>query len=274
MTKPAVTLRNTKGSALTYSELDTNFTNLQNATVSLTAGTGGTKVSADLNGNITLVAGSGVTLTGDNTAKTVTINTTGGGDITVNEIEFGSTGAFSDVVAFTTKEDRYMLLQPVRSDPSVRGGSVTLYNNDNAYKGTISILPLTNGFTYIKRAAIEDSYIAYTASGTISPDAGGEISAQTNPTTPAGQTQYITLTGNITINNFKINGVGTPSIPNGAKIKLFLVQPSSGGPYTLTSTMKFAGGDKTLSTAANAVDLLEIWYVNSQFHARLTKNFS
>jgi hypothetical protein len=76
MTKPAVTLRNTKGSALTYSELDTNFTNLQNATVSLTAGTGGTAVSADLNGNITLVAGTGITLAGNNTAKTVTITGT------------------------------------------------------------------------------------------------------------------------------------------------------------------------------------------------------
>jgi hypothetical protein len=85
MTKPAVTLRNTKGSALTYSELDTNFTNLQNATVSLTAGTGGTKVSAYHNGNITLVAGTGITFSGDNTAKTVTINSGSGLTDIVND---------------------------------------------------------------------------------------------------------------------------------------------------------------------------------------------
>jgi hypothetical protein len=44
----------------------------------LTAGTGGTAVTADLNGNITLVAGTGVTLTGDNTAKTITVTASGG----------------------------------------------------------------------------------------------------------------------------------------------------------------------------------------------------
>ena len=74
MTKPAITKREVKGLALTYSELDTNFQNLRDATVSLTAGTGGTQVVSDLNGNITLVAGTGITLSGDNTAKTLTIN--------------------------------------------------------------------------------------------------------------------------------------------------------------------------------------------------------
>ena len=81
MAKPAITKRVTKGSALSYSELDTNFQNLADATISLTAGTGGTAVASDLNGNITLVAGTGVTLTGDNTAKTITINTAGTGTV-------------------------------------------------------------------------------------------------------------------------------------------------------------------------------------------------
>lgn len=76
MAKPAITKRTTKGAALTYSELDTNFQNLADATLTLTADTSGTAVTADLNGNITLVAGTGITLTGDNTAKTVTITGT------------------------------------------------------------------------------------------------------------------------------------------------------------------------------------------------------
>lgn len=79
MAKPAITKRTTKGAALTYSELDTNFQNLADATVTLTAGTGGTQVTADLNGNITVVAGTNITVTGDNTTKTITINSTGGG---------------------------------------------------------------------------------------------------------------------------------------------------------------------------------------------------
>ncbi len=90
MAKPAVTLRNTKGAALTYSELDTNFTNLKDATVTLTAGSGGTAVTADLNGTITIVAGTNITVSGDNSAKTITINSTGGsGSLNVNTITVG-----------------------------------------------------------------------------------------------------------------------------------------------------------------------------------------
>lgn len=82
MTKPAITKRSVKGAALTYNELDTNFQNLQDATVSITAGSGGTQVTSDLNGNITLVAGTGVSLSGDNTAKTITITSTTTGGVT------------------------------------------------------------------------------------------------------------------------------------------------------------------------------------------------
>jgi hypothetical protein len=83
MSKPAITKRVTKGAALTYSELDTNFQNIVDATVTITAGTAGTAVTADLNGNITLVAGTNVTITGNNSAKTVTINSTAAGSGTV-----------------------------------------------------------------------------------------------------------------------------------------------------------------------------------------------
>jgi hypothetical protein len=78
MAKPTITTRASKGAALTYTELDNNFTNIKDATLTLTAGTSGTAVTADLNGNITLVAGTGITLAGDNTAKTITITSSGG----------------------------------------------------------------------------------------------------------------------------------------------------------------------------------------------------
>jgi trimeric autotransporter adhesin len=77
MAKPAITLRSTKGAALTYAELDSNFTNIKDATVSITGGS--TAVTADLNGNITLVAGTNVTITGNNTSKEITISATSGG---------------------------------------------------------------------------------------------------------------------------------------------------------------------------------------------------
>lgn len=78
MTKPTITTRATKGSALTWTEGDTNLENLRDATVTIKADTGGTDVVSDLNGTVTIVAGTNVTISGDNTAKTVTINAAGG----------------------------------------------------------------------------------------------------------------------------------------------------------------------------------------------------
>lgn len=82
MTKPSIVTRASKGSALTWTEGDTNLTNLRDATITIKAGSGGTDVVSDLNGTVTLVAGTNVTLSGDNTAKTVTINAAGGSGIT------------------------------------------------------------------------------------------------------------------------------------------------------------------------------------------------
>ena len=79
MAKPTILTRASKGSALTWTEGDTNLTNLRDATVSIKAGTAGTSVISDLNGEITLVAGTNVTLSGNNSTKEITINATGGG---------------------------------------------------------------------------------------------------------------------------------------------------------------------------------------------------
>ena len=78
MTKPSITKRSVKGAALTYNELDDNFQNLKDATLTITAGSGGTAVVADLNGTITLVAGTGISFTGDNSAKTITVTSSAG----------------------------------------------------------------------------------------------------------------------------------------------------------------------------------------------------
>ena len=84
MAKPTIVTRATKGSALTWTEGDANLTNLQNATVSIKAGSAGVSVSSDLNSELTLVAGTNITLTGDNTAKTITVDATGGGATTLD----------------------------------------------------------------------------------------------------------------------------------------------------------------------------------------------
>ena len=80
MALPAITLRNTKGSALTHTEMDTNLTNLQQANIQVTAA--GTTTNIALGGGFTLSAGANIGLT--NTAGNITITNTqaaGGGGL-------------------------------------------------------------------------------------------------------------------------------------------------------------------------------------------------
>jgi hypothetical protein len=92
MAKPTITTRAGKGSPLTSTEVDSNFTNVKDATFTLEAGTAGTDVVSDLNGIITLVAGTNISLSGDNIAKTVTITNTasagGSGIVTLKSASY------------------------------------------------------------------------------------------------------------------------------------------------------------------------------------------
>jgi len=71
MTKPVIVTRAGKGSALSFVEGDANFTNLQNATVTV-AGDSGTSQPIDLNDTLTVAGGTG--LSSAMTTKTVTLN--------------------------------------------------------------------------------------------------------------------------------------------------------------------------------------------------------
>jgi hypothetical protein len=77
--------------------------------------------------------------------------------------------------------------------------------------------------------------------------------------------QTVTLTGNVTFNAFE-----TP-LP-GQSLTLIVIQDGTGN-RLLTSNMKFAGNSKTLSTAANAQDIISVFYTGSNYYASLTKGY-
>jgi hypothetical protein len=52
-----------------------------------------------------------------------------------------------------------------------------------------------------------------------------------------------------------------------------LTQDGTGG-RTLTSSMLFAGGAKTLSTAVGAVDIISVFYDGSVYYATLSKGYA
>jgi hypothetical protein len=100
---------------------------------------------------------------------------------------------------------------------------------------------------------VRDTVYAATFASTFTPDCAN------------GALQNVTLTGSITINAFS-------NPQTGQTVTLILTQGGSGS-YTLTSTMKFAGGLKTLSTAVGSVDLLTITYTGSVYYASLVTGF-
>jgi hypothetical protein len=91
-----------------------------------------------------------------------------------------------------------------------------------------------------------------TTSGTITPNAAN------------GSIQTITLNGNLTLNAFA-------SPVSGQTITLIITTGGTG--RTLTSSMLFAGGSKTLSTTST-VDILTISYIGTTYYASLAKGFA
>jgi hypothetical protein len=132
--------------------------------------------------------------------------------------------------------------------PSGTNGNITLNPDGSGYVIFTNITPVIMGNTLQVRDVRDTVYTIASGSGTTT----GTIT----PDPANGDLQVLTLTGSITFNAFN-------NPQSGQTVTFAVTQPSSGGPYLLTSSMKFAGGNKTLSTAANATDLLTVTYVNS-----------
>ena len=76
----------------------------------------------------------------------------------------------------------------------------------------------------------------------------------------------VTATGGITLNTI-------PNAVAGTSFTIKVIQDGAGG-HTLSSTMLFAGGDKTLSTAAGAKDVISVVYDGTDYLASLTKAYA
>lgn len=176
MAKPTITTRAGKGSPLTSTEVDTNFTNVKDATFTLEAGTGGTDVVSDLNGIITLVAGTNISLSGDNTAKTVTINNTasagGSGIVTLKSSSYyigfpstansnqttnwsihndgGISGVSASTTTFTLPAGTYTMIFPFGRSTNVNNYSdINLRNttdSSNVFTMTSIAMPYPTNF--------------------------------------------------------------------------------------------------------------------------------
>lgn len=223
MTKPVIITRAGKGSALTWAEGDTNLTNLQNATLTVSDGTN--SKALDLNDTLSFVAGTNITLSVDNTTGAVTINSSGGSTSPAGgdgQLQYSMAGLFSASSSLT-------------------------------WDGTTLNTTALNSPKLIFKEPRESIYINGTVTGSFFPNAAN------------GSVQSLTIVGgSITINGFA-------SAQAGQSITLIMTMGGAG--YTLSSTMKFAGGQKTISTTANAIDIMTIYYDGTNYYASLSKGF-
>lgn len=91
----------------------------------------------------------------------------------------------------------------------------------------------------------------------------GSTSGTITPNFANGSIQTITLTGNLTWNAFASPSAGQT---------ITLIINTNGTSRTLTSTMKFAGGQKTISTT-NTTDIITAFYDGTNYYATLGKGY-
>lgn len=97
--------------------------------------------------------------------------------------------------------------------------------------------------------------------------AWGNVSVGTYaPNVNSGTVHTMTLTGNLTMNALT-NAV------TGTNFTLILTQDGTGG-KTLSSTMKFAGGFKTLSTAGGSIDMITVYFDGTTYYAGLVRGYA
>ena len=76
----------------------------------------------------------------------------------------------------------------------------------------------------------------------------------------------LTATGGLTISSI-------PNAQAGSSYTIKITQDGTGS-HALTSTFKYVGGDKTLSTAPNAIDVISVVYDGTDYLASLTKAYA
>jgi hypothetical protein len=71
--------------------------------------------------------------------------------------------------------------------------------------------------------------------------------------------------------NFTFNSLANAVAGTSATV---IITQDGTGSRTLTSTMKFAGASKTLSTAAASIDIIGVFYDGTTYYASLTKGYA
>lgn len=207
-------------------------------------------------------SGTDVTSAGLNSATTYQIHA----DIGSGEYEISTDGVTPvSLTDFGTISD---LTYSVTSQGDAGFRLNMIADVDNASPSDYSVLSYSatneNWFATntIEGATLKDYNETVYSLGNINGTEGTDFTINPNN----GSIQTATLDGNITIN-------GPTNLSSGESVTLILTQDATGS-RTLSSTMLFAGGDGTLSTDPNAVDIIGIFYDGTNYYASLSTGFA
>jgi len=154
MSQPTITTRAGKGSPLTYTEVDSNFTNLQSATVGITDGTN--SGTLNLNDQLTVTASGSASVVYNPTTKTLTVG--GGSSLPSNAAGYlandGAGNLSWATVSSGVPTGAFYLNAYTNGSKSSYGTITTIYNNtgittSNSYSynyngaGTVSSIAMT-----------------------------------------------------------------------------------------------------------------------------------
>jgi hypothetical protein len=129
----------------------------------------------------------------------------------------------------------------------------------------------TSGYSGISGAVGTSGYSGISGTGgliegVVGPTVVGDVTPITlSPDLSTGTVFIYELWGSIIINDLT-------NAASGSSATIILIQGGEGG-NTLTSTIPFASGIKTLSTAIGAVDMISILYAGTTYYASLTTGY-
>lgn len=226
-----ITTRAGKGSALTHNEMDTNFVNLNTAkleTFTLAGNVSGSLASNVLTINLS-AAQTNITSVGTLTGLTLAGTLTG---TAVQAATIGNAGA------------------------TLTGTLNTAAQTNITSVGNLTALTVAGVITpnRVSLKAFDETVANLTYAATITPNVANAT------------IQAITLTGNVTFNEFEND-------TNGQSLTLIVTQDGTGN-RLLTSNMRFAGNTRTLSTAAGSVDIISVFYADPYYYASVNKGFA